>query len=184
MSLPSNEPPLPELVHNLLDLTQVQRMELTLAALITSSIKPDGNPNLSIQKTAIDYEVPCSTLNDQWNGTPTHKEGHTHELLLTAAQEEVLVNWIKVMGCHGIPMTMTMVTDHVADIVDRNVGESWVKHFKACHPELKVKWLSTLEKCHAASLNPMLLNEFYDLLEEVIKGIPAENIYNMDEKGI
>jgi len=30
----------------------------------------------------------------------------------------------------------------------------------------------------------MLVNEFYELLEEVIKGIPAENIYNMDEKGI
>ena len=52
--------------------------------------------------------------------------------------------------------------------------------------ELKVKWSSTLEKCHAALLNPVLVNEFYDLLEEVIKtyNIPAENIYNMDEKGI
>ena len=113
MSLPSNEPPLPELVHNLSDLTKAQRMELALAALIASGIKPDGNPNLSIQKTAIDYEVPCSTLNDQWNGTLTHKEGHTHELLLTTAQEEVLINWIKVMGHHGIPMTTMMVTDHV-----------------------------------------------------------------------
>ncbi|KAF8236324.1 DDE-domain-containing protein, partial [Tricholoma matsutake] len=54
------------------------------------------------------------------------------------------------------------------------------------HPELKVKWSSTLEKCHAASLNPTLVNEFYDLLEEMINTyhIPAENIYNMDEKGI
>ncbi|KAF8235672.1 hypothetical protein L208DRAFT_1213046, partial [Tricholoma matsutake] len=62
------------------------------------------------------YEVPQSTLNDQWNGTPTCKEGHVHELLLTPAQEEVLVKWIKVMGHQGIPMTMTMIIDHVADI--------------------------------------------------------------------
>ncbi|KAF8219380.1 hypothetical protein L208DRAFT_1551245, partial [Tricholoma matsutake] len=54
------------------------------------------------------------------------------------------------------------------------------------HPELKVRWSSTLEKCCAVSLNPVLINKFYDLLEDMIKeyGIPAENIYNMDEKGI
>ena len=87
----STEPPLPELTPDLSDLTQAQRMELALAALITSGIKPDENPNLSIRKTAIQYEVPRSTLNDRWNGTPTCKEGHAHELLLTAGQEEVLV---------------------------------------------------------------------------------------------
>jgi hypothetical protein len=61
-----------------------------------------------------------------------------------------------------------------------------VKCFKAHHPELKVKWSLMLEKCHVASLNPVLVKEFYDLLEEVIKGynITAGNIYNMDEKGI
>jgi Tc5 transposase DNA-binding domain len=140
-----------------------------------------------LDQTAFEYEVPRSTLNDQWNGTPTRKEGHVHELLPTPAQEEVLVKWIKVMGRRGIPMTTTMIIDHVADIIGHaTVGELWVKRFKARHPELKVKWSSTLEKCCAASLNPVLVNEFYDLLEDVIKeyGIPAENIYNMDEKGI
>jgi hypothetical protein len=124
MSPTPNKPPLPELIPDLLDLTQVQCMELTLAALIASSTKPDGKANLSIQKTAVSYEVPQSMLNDHWNGTPTHKEGHAHELLLTSVQEEVLVEWIKVMGCHGIPMTMTMITDHVANIVGHTVGKS------------------------------------------------------------
>ena len=36
------------------------------------------------------------------------------------------------------------------------------------------------------TLNPTLVNEFYNLLEETINmyNIPAENIYNIDEKGI
>ena len=36
------------------------------------------------------------------------------------------------------------------------------------------------------TLNPTLVNEFYNLLEETINmyNIPAENIYNMDETGI
>ena len=83
-------------------------------------------------------------------------------------------------------MTATTITDHVADIAGRAVGKSWVKRFRACHPDLKVKWSSTLEKCHAASLNPTLVNEYFDLLEETIMtyNIPPKNIYNMDEKGI
>jgi hypothetical protein len=83
-------------------------------------------------------------------------------------------------------MMATTITDYVADIVSHHVGDSWVKHFKARHPDLKVKWSSPLEKCQAASLNPTLVNEYYDLLETTIKeyDIPVENIYNMDEKGI
>ena len=83
-------------------------------------------------------------------------------------------------------MTATTITDHVADIAGRAVGKSWVKHFRAHHPNLKVKWSSTLEKCHAASLNPTLVNEYFDLLEETITtyNIPPKNIYNMDKKGI
>jgi hypothetical protein len=60
----STDPPLPELTPDLSDLTQAQHMELSLTALVTSGIKPDGNPNLSIRKMAIQYELPQSTLND------------------------------------------------------------------------------------------------------------------------
>ena len=83
-------------------------------------------------------------------------------------------------------ITATVIADYVADIVGRDVSETWVRHFKARHPELKVKWTSMLERCRAASLNPALVNEFYDLLEDTIAkyNIPPENIYNMDEKGI
>jgi len=186
MELPPADPPAPELIPDLADLTQAQRMEHALAALVASGTKPDGKPNLSIRKVAMEFEVPRSTLTGRWNGTLTRKEGHAHELLLTAAQEEVLTEWIKVMGRRGIPMTATIITDYVADIVGHTVGESWVKRFRTRHPELKVKWSSTLEKCRAASLNPTLVNEYYDLLKETIEthNIPAENIYNMDEKGI
>ena len=83
-------------------------------------------------------------------------------------------------------MTTAIIIDPVADIAGHTVGKLWVKCFKACHSKLNVKWSSSLEKCCAALLNPTLVNEFYDLLEETIKtySIPPENIYNMDEKGI
>ena len=73
-----------------------------------------------------------------------------------------------------------------SDIAGREVGESWVQRFKKRHPELKVKWTQTLEKCRAQAVNPKLISEFYDVLENVLVefNIPPENIYNMDEKGI
>lgn len=189
MTLPSADPPVPELIPDGPDPSQLalpQRMEHALAALIASGTKPDGNPNLSIRRAAQQFCVPRTTLTSRWNGTRTRKEAHEHQRLLTVAQEEILTDWIKVMGRRGIPMTATIIADYVADIVGHAVGESWVRRFKARHPELKVKWSSTLEKCRAASLNPTLVNEYYDLLEETIQNynIPPENIYNMDEKGI
>lgn len=124
MPLTPAEPP------DLANMTKGQCMELAFSALVASGTKPDGKPNLSIRNTARLYEVPPSTLTDRWNGTPTRKEGHAHEQLLTPAQEEVLVEWIKVMGRRGIPLTATTITDYVADIVGHAVGESWVRRFK------------------------------------------------------
>ena len=183
---PTTDPPTPKLIDDFMNLTLAQWMEHALAALIASGTKPNGYPHLSIWRAATQFDIPWSTLTDWWNGTPTHKKGHTHELLVTAAQEEVLVDWIIVMGCWGIPMTATIITNYVAGIVGYTVGNLWVRCFKTHHPELKVKWSSTLEKCHAASLNPALVNVYFDILEDTVKtyNISAENIYNMDEKGI
>src|SRR2546429_542551 len=85
------EPPIQDLLDEFDHLPQAEHMELALAALVASSTKPDGNPTLSIRRTAQLYAVPRSTLTDQWNGTPTCREGHAHEMLLTSAWEEVFV---------------------------------------------------------------------------------------------
>ncbi len=83
-------------------------------------------------------------------------------------------------------MTAQTVTDQTADIISGPVGGAWVDRFKSRHKDLKVKWTSTLEKCRATNVNPTLVGEFYDILEEVIHkyNIQPENLYNMDEKGI
>jgi hypothetical protein len=54
------------------------------------------------------------------------------------------------------------------------------------HPELKLQWTCSLEKCQVNNLNHTTVNKFYDIYEELLNtyNIPFENIYNMDEKGI
>lgn len=169
------------------ELSKDERIQLAITAVHASGLKPDGLTTcLSLREAAKLYDVPRGTLTDRYNGVRTRAEAHEHEQLLSTAQEAVVVDWIKVMAKRGIPMTPSMVRDHVASITGGPVGESWVKRFKKRHPDLKVKWTTSLEKCRAKCLNPTLVNEFYDLLEEIIKqySIVQENVYNMDEKGI
>jgi len=56
----------------------------------------------------------------------------------------------------------------------------------ARHPDLKIRWSRSLEKCRANNANPATIRCFYDIYEEVVKefNILKENIYNMDEKRI
>lgn len=54
-----------------------------------------------------------------------------------------------------------------------------------CHPDLKTKWTQSLDRCWASNVNYANVYNFYDMYEGLVKknSIPAENIYNMDEKG-
>lgn len=186
MATPASHIPSLNLPPELDALPQEERIQLAIKAINNSSRKPDGTPSLSARQAALAFNIPRSTLTDRLNGKPTRSEAHAHEQALTPVQEEVLVEWIKVMGRRGIPLTATTLREHASDIAGYEIGESWIERFKKRHPDLKVKWTQTLEKSRAASVNPRLVNEFYDLLGEVLEqySIPPENIYNMDEKGI
>ena len=83
-------------------------------------------------------------------------------------------------------MTYASVAQCAGEIVEKSVGASWPKRFLHPHPDLKVKMSVDLEKAHAKTLNKSAVNDFYNMLEEVIKEycILPQNIYNMDEKGI
>ncbi|KIJ66195.1 hypothetical protein HYDPIDRAFT_46350, partial [Hydnomerulius pinastri MD-312] len=66
------------------------------------------------------------------------------------------------------------------------VSTNWARKFRTRHPDLRARWTTSLEACHAQQLNPTLVKEFFKLLSSVIKdyNILPENIYNMDEKGV
>lgn len=108
------------------------------------------------------------------------------EQLLTDAQEEILVRWIKIQGRRGIPLTYSSVAQCAGAISGQQVGKQWPKRFCKRHPDLKLKKTTGLEKARAKALNEFAVSKFFAILAEVIKeyGILPGNLYNMDEKGI
>jgi hypothetical protein len=93
-------------------------------------------------------------------------------------EEDVLVKWAKVLGHQGVPLTYLTLTTYASKISGKQIGECWPKRFLARHPELKLKMMTSLEKCHAKALNQMAVEGFYDILEGMVKefDIKPENM--------
>jgi len=119
-------------------------------------------------------------------GGKTRHEAHIHEQLLTAAQGEVLAKWIKVQGRRGVPLMYTSIAMYAGEICGRQVGGSWPKRFLKRHPDLRMKKTQGLETARAKVLNQTAVDEFFDMLDELVKeyNILPGNMYNMDEKGV
>lgn len=96
------------------------------------------------------------------------------------------MEWIEVQGCCGVPMTYTSISHATAEISGKPVREIWPKWFCKHHLDLKMKKVTGLEKAQVKALNQFAVDEFFDMLTNVIQeyNITPGNIYNMDEKGI
>ena len=187
---------------DILDKSQEERMQLALAAIQGSGTKANGDPNYSVRQAAKDFNIPRTSISRRLKGTLLHcyvfvllsfceggktrQEAHVNEQLLTAAQEEILVKWIKVQGRRGIPLTYATVALYVGEISGQQVGVSWPKRFLRRHPDLKIKKTQGLETARAKALNQFVVGDFFNMLDKLIKeyNIAPENLYNMDEKGV
>ncbi|KAJ3484616.1 hypothetical protein NLI96_g5517 [Meripilus lineatus] len=167
-------------------LSQEGRILLAIEDILSSGTRPNGKYVLSIRQAAALRQVPRTTLQDRFNGRDTRRESHTKEQKVSPAQEDVLVVWLKIMGRRGIPLTRTTLQEYASEISQVHIGDSWVTRFLRRHPDITVRWTTSLEACRANSLNRTLVREYFDILNELITTyhIPPENIYNMDEKGL
>jgi hypothetical protein len=79
-----------------------------------------------------------------------------------------LAKWIKIQGYRGVPMTYASIAEAAVDISGKQVGKVWPKRFCKRHPDLKMKKTTGLEKARAKALNQFSVNEFFDMLIDVI----------------
>ncbi|KAF8824656.1 hypothetical protein HHX47_DHR8000193 [Lentinula edodes] len=79
-----------------------------------------------------------------------------------------------------------MVSAYASDIAGKPMGDNWICRFRTRHPDLALKFTTSLEESRARSLTPAAVSTFYDILADTVAQyeIPPENIYNIDEKGV
>lgn len=90
------------------------RMQLAIEAILKSPILPNGNRKLLLRDAALLYGVTQTTLADRLKGVRTRQEAHAHQQLLSEAQEEVLVAWVKSWGRRGHPVTQDMLREYAS----------------------------------------------------------------------
>jgi hypothetical protein len=80
-----------------------------LAAVITSGLDSKGHLILSLRSAAQMYDVQKTTLTARFNGCHTRSEARAAQQKLAPPQEEILKEWIKVLGKRGVPLDLSAV---------------------------------------------------------------------------
>jgi hypothetical protein len=181
--MPQPTKPLPA---NILTLPQEDRIQLAITAIHDAGYKPNGDQCLSTRQAANIYHIPRSTLGDHIKGIHTRAEAHVGQQHLSPTEEEVLVDWAKVLGHWGVPLTYSTLSQYASEISGKSIGKSWPQQFLSRHPDLKIKATTGLEKCRAKALNKMAVDGFFHILEQVTQEfkIKPQNAWNVDKKGV
>jgi hypothetical protein len=140
-----------------------------------------------VTQAAKDFGVSDTTVNERLKGRRTHEEAAEDQQRLTPAQERVLVEWIKRCAARNMGLTTQSIIDAACRIAGCECGERWLRGFRERHKdELRGKWARGQEAPRAQSLNHANVDAFFELLRVLFEeyGIDAENLYNMDEKGL
>ena len=112
-------PPSPDI----LSLPQEDRIQLAISAINEAGKNSNGESLLSVCKAASNYDVPRSTLGDRIKGIPMRAEVHVDQRALSVAEEVVVVEWAKVLGRWGLPMTYSTLNNKYASEIIRKISK-------------------------------------------------------------
>ncbi|KAG8987549.1 hypothetical protein FRB94_001773 [Tulasnella sp. JGI-2019a] len=158
-----------------LKVEQAWKHEQQMAAAVkrhqTEGLKTDGTHCLTIPVIASLYQVPLSSLGHHMRGHCSVGIWGKTKQWLTEAEEMVLVDHIKQLGCHAI--------HHGPQFA---VGISGVSHFITTHPELSVYQGTKLDRACQNGLNQAALWDFEDAVGKVFEEERPEagQIFGMD----
>ncbi|KDQ51449.1 hypothetical protein JAAARDRAFT_62513 [Jaapia argillacea MUCL 33604] len=119
--------------------------------------------------------------------TLQHRFSHNKQKILTAPQEDVLLEWMCYQAEEGRPWGKERVRVKVEKLTSRKPSLEWVKAFYACHKdELKFCGTSGLDLKQAQAFNPATMSDHFKKLGDAIKEhkYKLRNIYNFDETGM
>ncbi|KAL0879425.1 hypothetical protein ABMA27_003176 [Loxostege sticticalis] len=150
---------------------------------------------LSGYEAAKTYGIPRKTIMDHVNGRRGQKSSTLgRPPVLSADTEKELANCLHVMERHGFGLSRKEVLQLVGQYVNQNKietpftdgipGNDWFSNFMTRH-NLSIKKPQAVEIARKNAADPFIIQEFYNILEKVVKELELENkpekIYNLDE---
>ena len=163
---------------------------------INNATKDVLEGNLSVRRAAVQYDIPSSTLHDRISGKVSGAVSGPPRYL-DEEEERELVEFL--LGCAevGYPKTVKEVRAMVGKIVAKKqhqdigstapVSHGWWEKFQKRHQELSLRSSETLSQRRAVAMSPAVLNKYFDLLEDTVKGNDLHKrpalIFNCDESG-
>ena len=161
-----------------------------------AAIEAVNKSRMAVSTAAKKFCVPRKTLADRIQGRVQHGQRPGPNTVLTSVEEDALVSYLFYMAKRGFPLTKRMVKAYAWAIAKRSGGdkrfndqlgprEHWWVNFKKRHPEVTLRKVEYLERSHAEALNPDVIREYFQLLNETLNnyklnGCPRQ-MYNCDE---
>ena len=158
---------------------------------IQSALKAIKNGRKSIKQASVDYQIPLTTLKNKKYGL--HKKSYGGQKRLSTECEEMLASAIERLADWKIPMTEMEVRKLVKNYLDaldlpnevfkENMpGRDWGRGFIKRHR--LAKRIADNVTLSRAKISPEIVNAYFDHLEEELRGIPPDNIFNYDETNL
>lgn len=126
-------------------------------------LKSQEAPN--VRNTARKYNINHATLQRRFNGeTVSHSEARSRStMLLTTAQESVLIEHINKLSARGLHLTPQLLENFVVEIIRRPVGERWVERFcKRHNTKLKSIYLRSIDQARHVADNSQHFQHYFD----------------------
>lgn len=147
----------------------------------------------SVRLASEKYSVPRSTLHDYLSGKVQQWGKSGPKTYLNQEEEDELVCFVTRCARIGYPHTKKQVLAIVQQIIDNKgietvISNGWWERFCGRHPKLTLKTAIPLGHARAIATDPVVVNNYYDELERVLKSNKIfdkpGNVFNCDEIGL
>lgn len=144
------------------------------------------------RKAAEHFNISRRTINHKLKQQHVKKPGK--QAVFSRDEEETFVSYIEAMSDYGFPLTqqdLSYIVTCYLNKIDRKVkqfpnnipGKDWMKSFVARYPRLKERFASNIKRSRAA-VDEETVRAYIENLKDVVKDVPAENIWNLDETNL
>jgi hypothetical protein len=143
---------------------------------------------MSIREASRKFNVPRTTLGDHIMERHGTTNGRKPEL--SAEEEKMIVERVKLLGVWGFPFTSTDLCHFVKIYLDKKgaitrfinnlPGHRFVARFLGRHPELRLRMTTNIKRARARVSREEVV-KFFENFQEAVEGVPPENLWNFDE---